>query len=120
MCALGARFAPSATQHKMYYYTKARALLPEVMDTPSIMAVQAALVLMLFSASTYFFYFLITFFHNILTISLLGISNFSATWSNLGLAIRIGSYLKFDVDPDENPDAKHLSWVEKEARRRCW
>jgi hypothetical protein len=69
------------------------------MDHPTVEAIQALLILTAFSGS---------------------IGKISPAWNNLGLAIRMASYLKLDLEPDDHDELKNLPWVLKESRRRTY
>ncbi|KAJ3412470.1 hypothetical protein HDV05_000725 [Chytridiales sp. JEL 0842] len=99
MCAFGGRFSGAPPEQANWYYEKARGMIPNVMDKPTLEAVQAVLILMITSAS---------------------LGTFSATWSKLGLAIRMALFLKLDVDPDFLEDTQNLHFIWKESRRRAW
>ncbi|KAJ3409824.1 hypothetical protein HDV05_004241 [Chytridiales sp. JEL 0842] len=99
MCAFGAKFVKHASHHKMWYYGRARSLVPEYVENPRVEAVQANLILTAFAFS---------------------IGQFSFAWTTVGLAIRMALFLRMDEDPDDCPELCQLPFITKEIRRRCF
>ncbi|KAJ3144427.1 hypothetical protein HDU89_008253 [Geranomyces variabilis] len=84
------------------FYAKARVLVSQNVDVPSLDTVSSLIMLMTYAS---------------------GSGRASASWMYSGMAIRMAQSLKMDLDPDfkEVTDAfGPISWFEKERRRRLW
>ncbi|KNC98295.1 uncharacterized protein SPPG_06691 [Spizellomyces punctatus DAOM BR117] len=84
------------------FYAKARLLISQTVDVPTLDTVSALIMLMTYAS---------------------GSGRASASWMYSGMAIRMAQSLKMDLDPDfqEVQDVfGPMSWFEKERRRRLW
>ncbi|KAJ3409828.1 hypothetical protein HDV05_004245 [Chytridiales sp. JEL 0842] len=99
ICAFGAKYVPALHKYKMWYYRKARSLVQDVVESPTLEGLQAVLILMMFSST---------------------VGKTPTAWTLIGLGIRMALYMRYDVDPDHLPEGQSMTWAEKEARRRCW
>ncbi|KAJ3134541.1 hypothetical protein HK101_004341, partial [Irineochytrium annulatum] len=100
VCSLGALMERDVVTASSYF-EMARSLASSCFENPSLGVLQAFIVLAACAAE---------------------MGKMSSAWMLLGSAARTILYLKVDVDPDElDPgEREKMTWVEKEARRRCW
>ncbi|KAI9011458.1 fungal-specific transcription factor domain-containing protein [Gaertneriomyces semiglobifer] len=84
------------------FYSKARVLISNCVDTPSLDNIAGLIMLMTYAS---------------------GSGRASASWMYSGMAIRMAQSLKLDLDPDF-PEVQEtfgkISFYEKERRRRLW
>ncbi|KAJ3292770.1 hypothetical protein HDU76_007133, partial [Blyttiomyces sp. JEL0837] len=92
---------PLPKKDAMWYYSRARSISSEAVETPSIETLQALIILAFTSAYT---------------------GKTSAAWMILGMGCRMALLLKLNIDPDHDGSLQidPSDWVEKETRRRLW
>ncbi|KAI9328465.1 fungal-specific transcription factor domain-containing protein [Zopfochytrium polystomum] len=98
ICTHASTMMSMPTEASDWYRNRARELSQTAVDSPSIEAVQAFLVMSFYS---------------------LRFANDVAGWQWLGMACRMAMFLELNIDPDDGW-LKDRSWLEKESRRRTW
>ncbi|KAJ3175547.1 hypothetical protein HK101_010639 [Irineochytrium annulatum] len=103
VCCMGALYNHDPEDEKIadWYYEKAKSLVSKCLEDPTLDVLQGLVVLMNCAAEK---------------------GKMSSAWMLMGMAARIMMYLRADDDPDDlDPDeVAKMTWVDKEARRRCW